>query len=1118
MGNNIVRKIGKICGCGPPPRPENRTVYINNHPVPDVEVYIPEHYVNNKIISSKYTLWNFLPKNLFEQFQRIANFYFLCIGIIQLTIDTPVSPATSILPLIFVISVTAIKQGYEDWLRHKADNDVNRRPAYVLRNGKIEQIKSEDIKVGDIVRVQMNQGFPCDMVMLSSHQDDGQCYIQTMNLDGETNLKTHLCVMETRQLQTPEVLENFRAKIECQQPIVDLYRFIGRLTVYKNGDNFVRPLCAENVLLRGARLKNTPFIFGCAIYTGQETKMALNSKFKKTKFSRVEIMMNKFLLVFMTILVTEAALCTGLKYLHIYQPSGQPWYIPPEHTTVHAIVQTLLSFIILFNYIIPISLYVAIELQKFSNSMWFGLDIEMYDPLTNQRAKANTSDLNEELGQIEHLFTDKTGTLTENDMQFRQCSIDGQRFIEQGGLLCVKADIPGCQPTPIYRLEENLENFFTVLALCHTVRLDRHDSQQNGASSSLGNNNLTLDQLEYHASSPDEKAFVEAGARYGVVFRGTCDDLLEVSFHGTTRRFQPLHILEFDSVRKCMSVIVRNEKGEYYLLCKGAETSVLQKCTSGPKPVTLQHVDEYAMIGLRTMVIAEKKLSEDEFARFDAELKQAKMALDDRENKLSQVYDRVEQGLAVLGATAVEDRLQDGVPETIQALRTAGIKVWVLTGDKEETAVNISHSANHFKTSMNELRLTQQKNSAMCQRTIDSLVDRCTDGSCNSQALIVDGVSLAFAITDHRKTFLQLCEMCDAVLCCRMSPIQKAEVVHLIKSSKNAPVTAAIGDGANDCSMIQEAHVGLGIMGKEGRQAVRCSDYAFGRFRFLMRALLMHGNYFYIRLATLVQYYFYKNIVFITAEVFYAFFSAYSAQTIYETIILMFYNQTFTSLPIFIYSLFEQHIEKERLLNHPELYKKNKGNVTMSWWNFFLQIMLGFWHATVSFFGVYLLYGVGTDTHFTPDGKMFGLFSYGLIVIINVTVIVNFKLFMMTNYWTVMTLFGYAMTFVGNVAMMMLYCGLRWPLLQSHQDLFWVFYETLGTPSVWMSMLILTAIGLTPDFLVRVVYDTRHRRDEKHARTRINKWEQQEPHDRSERIPLNSLPWSGKFINYDEMD
>lgn len=1063
----------------------------------DAEVGISNPiYPDNRVISSKYTLWNFIPKNLFEQFQRIANIYFLIVGAIQFLIDSPVSPATSVLPLVFVVAVTTVKQGYEDWLRHKADDEVNNQEVKVIRNDELVGIKSMDIKVGDIVRIEVNCSFPCDLVMLSSSDPEGCCYITTANLDGETNLKTCSCLPETRKYNSVEEMIKLNATIICRQPVPDLYSFTGQITVIKENtmdDENHLSLNPNNVLLRGARLRNTPYIFGCAVYTGQETKMALNSKFKSTKFSRIEKRMNLYLKVFLLILVLEATICTGLKYWFnlSYTADINFWYLDIKRAVnVKTVIQDLLAFLVILNYIIPISLYVTIEVQKFIGSMFIGWDKMMYDERTNIAAKANTSDLNEELGQVEYLFTDKTGTLTENDMQFRECTIAGKCFLDYCNKLCEKPEICDVQPKPVFKLNEKEIEFFTVLALCHTVRVDRPHKTFGEVDDTLCE---TGENYNYQAASPDEKAFVEACRRYCIIFHGKRDNHLLITVNGELQKYKLLQCLEFDSTRKRMSVIVQDKHGQITLLCKGAECSILDNIANGDKNLIMQQINAYAMQGLRTLVIAKKQLTPPEYAIFKNQLEEAKKDLFSQEEKLFEVFNNIETDLDLLGATAVEDRLQDGVPDTIEALKIAGIKVWILTGDKEETAVNISYSAGHFQEIMTELRITQLRNTSdcdICRTKIQQHLQTISNESKYSHrtgkyALIVDGSSLSLALKYHATLFLELCIQCTSVLCCRLSPIQKAQVVRLIKTSKERPVTAAIGDGANDVSMIQEADVGLGMAGKEGRQAVRCSDYAFARFKFLMPALLVHGHYFYIRLANLVQYFFYKNVAFITVQIYYACFSAFSQQSLYESFLLMFYNITFTSMPVLMYGLFEKDIQQVDLLARPQTYRKFIKNEKLNAPNFLKWNILGLWHSLVFFFGMYFLYGDGTSLY--ENGQQYGNWGFGFGVCLVCVITVNAKLALEVYSWSILIVLAFVLTIIFFFAQVLLYNNFLWGDLLDGDYLYNVVLTLLSNGSLWLATLILTIIALLPDVIIRIIQDTKY--DSKFRKRKISFFE-----------------------------
>ncbi|MBN3277986.1 AT11B ATPase, partial [Polyodon spathula] len=1031
----------------------------------------------------QYTVWNFVPKNLFEQFRRIANFYFLIIFLVQLMIDTPTSPITSGLPLFFVITVTAIKQGYEDWLRHKADNEVNGAPVYVVRSGSLVQTKSKNIRVGDIVRVAKDETFPADLVLLSSDREDGTCHITTASLDGETNLKTHFAVPETAVAQSVSRLEALVAIIECQQPEADLYSVIYFLFIHlmKCYYLFSRPLGSENLLLRGARLKNTKEIFGVAVYTGMEAKMALNYKCKSQKRSAVEKSMNTFLLIYLGILLFEAILSTILKYAWQAESKwDEPWYNQKTEqernsSKILRFISDFLAFLVLYNFIIPISLYVTVEMQKFLGSFFIGWDLDLYHEETDQKAQVNTSDLNEELGQVEYVFTDKTGTLTENEMQFRECSINGIKYHEINGKLVPEGMTDDSPDGYLPRLSGEEEFFLKAVSLCHTVQISY--DQTDGLEDSFRRANGISSQMEYYASSPDEKALVEATKSCTTMFIqlsfSFCN--IEIFFQHLFSRYKLLHVLEFDANRRRMSVILQTSTGEKVLFTKGAESSILPFIQSGEIEKTRVHVDEFALKGLRTLVVACRHFTPEEYQEVDRRLREARTALQQREERLAEVFSFIEKDLELLGATGVEDKLQEKVQETIESLRLAGIKVWVLTGDKHETAVSVSLSCGHFHRTMNILELVQQKSDNECAEQLRSLARRIKEDHVIQHGLVVDGASLSLALREHEKLFMDICRNCSAVLCCRMAPLQKAKVVRLIKTSPEKPITLAIGDGANDVSMIQEAHVGIGIMGKEGRQAVRNSDYAIARFRFLSKLLLVHGHFYYIRIANLVQYFFYKNVCFITPQFLYQFVCLFSQQTLYDSVYLTLYNISFTSLPILVYSLFEQLVHPHVLQSKPTLYRDISKNSLLSFKSFLYWTLLGFSHALVFFFGSYML--MGEDTSLMGNGKilkanrqlMFGNWTFGTLVFTVMVVTVTLKLALETHFWTWMNHFVTWGSIAFYFIFSLFYGGIIWPFLHT-QDMYFVFVQLLSSGSAWFAIIIMVIICLFPDVMKKVFY------------------------------------------------
>uniref|UniRef100_A0A671N614 Probable phospholipid-transporting ATPase IH n=1 Tax=Sinocyclocheilus anshuiensis TaxID=1608454 RepID=A0A671N614_9TELE len=988
---------------------DSRTVYIGHKEPPlGTEAYIPQRFPDNRIVSSKYTFWNFIPKNLFEQFRRIANFYFLIIFLVQLIIDTPTSPMTSGLPLFFVITVTAIKQGYEDWIRHKADNAVNQCPVHVTQHGKVVRKQSQKLRVGDIVQVKEDEMFPCDLILLSTSREDGTCFVTTASLDGESSHKTYYAVQDTKAFNTAEEVDTLHSTIECEQPQPDLYKGI---TISQ---------CSFSCLVSLA----------VAIYTGMETKMALNYQSKSQKRSAVEKSMNAYLIVYLCILISKALINTVLKYVWQANPNrDEPWYNQKTETErqrhlIRAFTD-FLAFMVLFNYIIPVSMYVTVEMQKFLGSYFILWDDDMFDEELGEGPLVNTSDLNEELGQVEYVFTDKTGTLTENNMELRECCVDGHVYVPHA--ICNGQILPGAagmdmidsspgldgkvsllfvnnlQTCTCVSHQEREELFFRALCLCHTVQV-KEEETVDGIKRGIYQGKSTS---FYISSSPDEVALVEADSRsINLLNLKTCNVVFLCAFVFILPRFELLEVLNFDSVRRRMSVIE----------------------------------------GLRTLCVAYKKLTHEEYEETCHLLNSAKLALRERDKKLAEAYDVIEKDFILLGATAVEDRLQDKAADTIESLHKAGMKVWVLTGDKMETAAATCYASKLFHRNTQILELTTKRTEE--QSLHDVLFD------------------LSRTVLRHYKEiFLEICRNCSAVLCCRMAPLQKAQIVKLIKASKEHPITLAIGDGANDVSMILEAHVGIGIMGKEGRQAARNSDYAITKFKHLKKMLLVHGHYYYIRIAELVQYFFYKNVCFIFPQFLYQFFCGFSQQPLYDTAYLTLYNISFTSLPILLYSLMEQHINMDILKRDPSLYRDIAKNSLLRWPTFIYWTFLGVFDAVVFFFGAVFLFD---NTTFTSNGQMFGNWTFGTLVFTVLVFTVTLKLALDTHYWTWINHFVIWGSLLFYVIFSLLWGGIIWPFL-NYQRMYYVFMQMLSSGPAWLSIILLIIVSLLPDVVKKVL-------------------------------------------------
>uniref|UniRef100_A0A8C5U223 Phospholipid-transporting ATPase n=1 Tax=Malurus cyaneus samueli TaxID=2593467 RepID=A0A8C5U223_9PASS len=1041
---------------------------------------------NNSIKTSKYNFFTFLPLNLFEQFQRIANAYFLFLLILQLIPQiSSLAWFTTVVPLVLVLAVSGVKDAIDDFNRHKSDKHVNNRPVQVLINGMLKEQKWMNVQVGDIIKLENNNFVTADLLLLSSSEPHSLTYIETADIDDNfLDQDFHFCFYLL-----------FTGEVRCEAPNNKLDKFTGTLTL--RGEKYA--LDNEKMLLRGCTIRNTEWCFGLVIYAGPDTKLMQNSG--KTTFKRTSIdrLMNVLVLVifaFLGLMCLILAIGNGIwehdkgYYFQVYLPWAEG-----VNSASYSGFLMFWSYVIILNTVVPISLYVSVEIIRLGNSFYIDWDRKMYYPLNDTPAQARTTTLNEELGQIRYIFSDKTGTLTQNIMCFNKCSINGKSY----GMLCFSYSlgfVPLCHTEKVdfsynpladpkfafydrslveaVRLNDvPAHRFFRLLSLCHTVMPEEKKE---------GN-------LVYQAQSPDEGALVTAARNFGFVFRARTPETITVVEMGETKIYKLLAILDFNNVRKRMSVIVRSPEGDLTLYCKGADTilyELLHPSCNSLKEETTEHLNEFAGEGLRTLVVAYKSLEEDYFQDWIRRHHEASTALEGREEKLSELYEEIEKDLMLLGATAIEDKLQDGVPQTIETLAKANIKIWVLTGDKQETAMNIGYSCNLLNDDMedvfviegstsddvlNELRNARKKmkpDSFLDSDEINIQFEKSSkkqiiipDEQANGvYGLVITGHSLAYALEGNLELELvRTACMCKVVICCRVTPLQKAQVVELVKKYKKA-VTLAIGDGANDVSMIKTAHIGVGISGQEGMQAVLSSDFSFAQFRYLQRLLLVHGRWSYIRMCKFLKYFFYKNFAFTLVHFWYGFFSGFSAQTVYDEWFITLYNLVYTSLPVLGMSLFDQDVDDRWSMLFPQLYVPGQQNLYFNKVVFVKCMLQGIYSSLILFF---IPYGAMYNT-VRSDGKAIADYqSFALMAQTCLLIVVSVQIGLDTSYWTVVNQFFiwgslsvyFAITFTMYSDGMYLIFTASFPFIGTARN-------TLSQPNVWLAIFLSIALCVLP--------------------------------------------------------
>ncbi|XP_077014989.1 phospholipid-transporting ATPase IB-like isoform X3 [Tamandua tetradactyla] len=1045
--------------------PKLRIIYFNEP--------LKNNFCGNSISTTKYSLWSFLPRFLYLQFSKAANAFFLFIAILQQIPDvSPTGKYTTLLPLLIILSISGIKEIVEDYKRHLADKLVNTKSAVVLRSNIWQVITWSEVKVGDIVKVSNGQFIPADLVLISSSEPQAMCYIATANLDGETNLKIRQSLAETAEIYAEKPLLSLSGRIECEGPNHHFDNFIG--TLYLNGHSPV-PLGPHQVLLRGTELRNTQWIVGIVVYTGSESKFMQNLVKSPLKRSSVEKVTNmQIFALFILLLVMSFLSCVGALFWN-QRNRADIWYLGNKDVSPHNFGFELLVFIILYHNLIPISLLVTLEIVKYIQALFINWDEDMHYEGNNTSAMARSSNLNEELGQVRYLFSDKTGTLTCNVMTFKKCTIAGiiygnyseasdadrenishlsPSFMDQ----CDQCEFD--DPTLLknfkngHPTEKYIKEFLTLLCVCHTVFPEKS-----------GND------IIYQASSPDEAALVKGAKKLGFVFTRRTPCSVTIEAMGEEQTFEILHVLEFSSNRKRMSIIARTPTGQLRLYCKGADSVICERLSEDSLFVqeTLTHLGHFAAEGLRTLCIAYTDLNEKEYQEWLKEYKKASTVLQDRIKTLEECYEGIEKEFLLLGATAIEDRLQARVPETITSLLKANIRIWVLTGDKQETAINIAHSCKLISGQMPRIQL----NANSFEATQQAINQNCEDlgtllGKENDLALIVDGNTLKYALAfETKRNFLNLALSCRAVLCCRLSPIQKAEIVDSVKERVKA-ITLAVGDGANDVGMIQTAHVGVGISGNEGMQATNNSDYAIAQFSDLEKLLLVHGTWDYFRVTKCILYCFYKNVVLYVIELWFTFVNGFSGQILFDHWCISLYNVIFTSLPPFALGIFEKCCSKESLLKYPQLYTVSQGAEIFNTKVFWIQCMSSLLHSFILFwFPTKLLWrDMVLPGGYTTDYLFLGNIIYTYVV---VTVCLQAGLETLSwNKYTHLAVWGSIIIWLVCFAIYSHF----WPTIPVSPDMHGQANVILVCPLFWLGFFLIPTICLIQNLMWKLVVNT----------------------------------------------
>ncbi|OMJ09008.1 putative phospholipid-transporting ATPase VD [Smittium culicis] len=1407
-----------------------RKVYLNYCVPPEEQDSHNDFYTSNHISTSQYTLLSFVPLNVYRQFNRAANLYFLLMTVIQVIPYFAIgSPILAILPLMAVLVITGFKDGLEDWRRHVNDKQINERPANILRNWenvnmlyhrnkslnkrpilsrifpskiknnpvpkqwlsleansvsagtpRFEKLSWSNVRIGDIILLNNNDPVPADVLILSTSNPDGSCFADSKDLDGETNLKPKNSLEPTIPCDDINSLMKFRFCVQSDSPSENMFIFNSNVTILNNDKVSDHPTSIKNMLLRGMVLKNTDWAMGIVVYTGKQTKVILNSGPPPFKRSRLERMMNRQVIAnfgLLAFICIFFSIFGGILYNLYDQPRADLLFVDGSTNSVIYSIRLFASTLVLLQNVIPISLYVSIEFVKLMHAYFIFNDAEMYYEAKGLRCIPRNWSISDDMGQVAYIFSDKTGTLTRNIMDFRMCSISGLVYGKQlpgdeldvikGKIAQEKVDTRNSDSnlnsenvlstalsaqnnydnssprgsiseesttedldsrkrsavkeyldamkkafTPKYvdlgdqdtgdtgaytfvdptlfkhmkpshasnlksdeyppwtcpeKQQEQIELFMTQLAVCHTVVIEKkpeepeslHQSSSNSPShikksnmsffapsiksklsfktrskqsadplaksstpdstqSSKGSTRLgsepPVDIPQYSAESPDESSLVTAARNFGFSFLGRTKDIVHLDILGNKVNYQVLETIEFDSTRKRMSVIVRRPHpfNDIVIFTKGADSIIigLLRQTSPneteenlKREVTFKQIDEFANAGLRTLVLGYRVLSESEYANWSTKYKAAISALDEnRQELIDSVCSEIECELELVGSTGIEDKLQERVPECIASLRSAGIKVWVLTGDKMETAINIGFASNlltkdmelwtldgkksskeildqfwlisrmvresatgdllfTLNSSNNKLQHPQNSlssknlkgdayngcgdyskpiqrtnlNRINLQKYEESLLSRISyrikrakkhvmqlriinrsqsNRQLNDQeivresifllqndasqpappfaakyataagrrlskvfenknsaslaktgqlfnALIVDGVALSTLLSDPEASQ----EMCDlapifkSVICCRASPLQKSQVVDLIKNGQNA-ITLAIGDGANDVSMIQAADIGIAISGEEGLQAANASDYTIGRFHYLQNLLLVHGLFNYLRISECILSFFYKNASWALAPVWFAFYCRFSGNMFYEYMYIQLYNLVFTIFPILVLGCIDRPFNYKTAMLYTATYKAGIKNSYFSNTRFLMYMLDGVYQSAVCFFIFYAFVAPNAAVQ-SSNGKVWSIYDMSSGIVGAIVACASLTVGINSWSWTWIMWASVAFSILSFFAFNFIITFVP------GANLYQSFQTQFGTATFWCGMLLSIVVALGPRFVYK---------------------------------------------------
>ena len=939
-------------------------------------VYFSDQALNitnwsNKEENNKYNVITFFPITLFNQFRQFGNFFYLLMSISQFFPELAVGFLfTYIAPLAFVIAVSMGKELYDDINRRIQDKKTNSAKITVIvpsadkSSIQLTQKDASQLQIGDIIELKKDSRVPADIIVLKTFNEaeDNQAFIRTDQLDGETDWKLRKAPGVTQAMNEIQFFTS-DAFAEYEPPSKLIYNFQGVIQCKTEDGEKKEPLNLENTMWASTVVASKKVI-GIVIYTGKETRAKMNSSSPKVKIGILDNEINRlniYLFVITFIVAFIIASAKGFQNKFIFN---------------------FIKYIILFCAIIPISLRVNLDVSKTYFSVIINRDKDIPGTI------ARNSTIPEELGRISYVFSDKTGTLTKNEMIFKIIAMETEIFAEDKfeDLKGIVLDECKDYDAPLLDLvksessgSENIESSTISISSSQSTevkkkkRIHRHRSKliRDTITAMCLCNNVTPvaddndpNKMTYQASSPDEVALVKFAVTLNMRLVGRTDKEIKLTDAAdNTEEFEVLANFPFSSDTKRMGIILKNKKhGHIIYYLKGAENVMMRFVKDEYVNYIAENAENLATKGLRTLVLSQKLIPQDYFDKWNKEYEEAKTSMEDRQQKIADVVSKLENNMDFLCVTGVEDLLQDDVATTIDNLRNAGMKVWMLTGDKVETATCISISAglkaktHKIYTIKNDEIKSEAKNEEKPPENV--LLSKFEEYKrkihIDPHLFIIDGDTLDLALKNCEKDFFETAMLAPSVVCCRCSPTQKRIIVKTIKKYTDAR-TAAVGDGGNDVAMIQEADVGIGIVGKEGLQASLAADYSIMEFRSLNMLLLWFGRIAYKNTSMMSNFIIHRGLIIAFNQFIFSCIFYFNPVPLYSGFLSFGYSTIFTSLPC-ICVLLDQDVNKNNVLTFPTLYKILLKGRELNLKSFLFWLFKSIFQAFIIMFGSIILF------------------------------------------------------------------------------------------------------------------------------------------------------------------